>query len=358
MAPPPLSAPLSKAASRASRLLDADLASDYMKLQQALARPNGTNNQPEVRSSSSTSTRTSLDRPPTPTRSRSSSVDASSSAGKSNTTRPMPSSRKSPTTPPRTSSSRGNSPATTIITSSNNNNPYNNNKRLSSIPSVNSSADSLPQVTPSTSSNNIYLLDDGSVSKGNLSVDNQEPLPNVPSLNLTFFDNDSSDLLNLTKSLGAGLSASTSSPLNSSTASYSQRQHQQQQKKSGKHGGKSSAVSKLTKATELLTSSLRHSPPVNNNSSKNYIPSSSTSSSTTTTATTAWTDFPQPPATIVKPSDSLLSVSSFDLDSDHIPTDRASVEKLRAELKAANSKIVELSNNLNKIKASIMYKYI
>ncbi|KAI7851738.1 hypothetical protein BDC45DRAFT_514915 [Circinella umbellata] len=340
---PPLSTPMSKAASRASRLLDADLASDYMKLQQALARPNGTNNQPEVRSSSSTTCLTSLDCPPTPTRSRSSSVDASSSAGKSNTLNSMLSSRKSPTTPPRSSSSRGNTPAT-LTTTNSNNNSYNNRKRLSSIPSVNSSTDSLPQITPSASSNNIYLLDDGSISKGNLSVDHHEPLPNVPSLNLTFFDNDSSDLLNLTKSLGAGLATSTSSPLTSSTTSHS---HSQQQKKSAKHGTKSSAVSKLTKATELLTSSLRHSPSNHNLSKNNSIPLSSSSSSYSS-STTTWTDFPQPPTSIVKPSDSLLSLSSF--DSDPIPTDRASVEKLRAELKAANSKIVELSNNLNNIK--------
>ncbi|KAI9272969.1 hypothetical protein BDA99DRAFT_280390 [Phascolomyces articulosus] len=317
--------------SRTSRLLDADLASDYMRLQQALARPNGTNNpSPEVRSSSSTSTpRTSHDRPPTPSRSRSSSVDTSSTAGNSN--RPMPPSRNPPATPPRTSSSRVNSPPATSSSNFTNNN--NNKKRLSSIPSANSSVDSLPQVTPSTSSNNIYLLDDGSVSKGNLSVENNASLPTVPSLNLTFFDNDSSDLLNLTKSLGAGLSVSSSSASSSAMSA--------QHKKSGKHG-KSSAVSKLTKATELLTSSLRHSPS-HNNLSKYSTPS-------TTTSSTTWNDFPQPPNNIVKPSDSLLSVSSYDLDSDHIPTDRASVEKLRAELKAANNKVVELTNNLNKIK--------
>ncbi|KAI8140984.1 hypothetical protein BJV82DRAFT_184579 [Fennellomyces sp. T-0311] len=288
--------------SRASRLLDAETASDYMRLQQALARANGNNNsQPEVRSSSSTTTR-SLDRLPTPTRSRSSSVDTSKTAPS------MPPPRKSSTSPPN--SSRNHPPALTT---------HSNRKRLSSIPSANSSADSLSNspATNSPFSNNIYLLDDGRVSKGNLSTDNTatSTLPEVPSLNLTFFDNDSTDLLNLTKSLGANLAVSPSS-------SHDQPQ---KTKKSGK-----SAVSKITKATELLTSSLRHSPP--------------------SKPAKSWTDFPQPPSSTVKPSDSVLSLSSFDLDSDHVPTDRASVEKMRAELKAANGKVLELNNSLNKIK--------
>lgn len=327
-------------------MLDSQIASDYLKIQQALVPENGAdNNHIQVRSQSEdslprTSSRQDQHRhhppppsffsenqrqqqPPTPNRSRSSSVETSNKSNSSNNIaasrhgRPMLNQKSSSFTTTSPPSSGTASPAP------------NHSSRLSSIPSANSSAASLTQ---SPSSDSIY---DG-LSKGNLFSDTtlkQDPSPtNVPSLNLSFFDNDSSDLLNLTKSLGANLAVDIN---NKALEQQQQQQLRKQLKTKPSKSLASGASAKFSKATELLSSSLRQA----------TLGGSNHSNST-------WNDFPQPPTRGLKSSTSMLSLRSVDSSSSekNLSNDKASVSKLQAELKASNAKVSELSTNFNKIK--------
>ncbi|KAI7879869.1 RhoGAP-domain-containing protein [Lichtheimia hyalospora FSU 10163] len=341
-----LPSPSSSSPSRLSRMLDSQIASDYLKIQQALVRENGAdNNNIQVRSQSEdslprTSSRQDQHRspffsdnqrqqPPTPNRSRSSSVEISNS-NKSNSSnnvaaypsrhgRPMPN-QKSFTTPPSSGTA---SPAP------------NYSSRLSSIPSANSSAASLTQ---SPSSDSIYGLNDGvgvgGLSKGNLFSDTNSSPNEVPSLNLSFFDNDSSDLLNLTKSLGANLAVD----INKTSEQQQQQLRNRQLKTKPSKSLASGASAKFSKATELLSSSLRQAT-LGGGSSNHH-------------SNSTWNDFPQPPTRGLKSSTSMLSLRSVDSNSSekNLSNDKSSVSKLQADLKASNAKVSELSTNFNKIK--------
>lgn len=339
-------------------MLDSQIASDYLKIQQALVRENGAdNNNIQVRSQSEdslprTSSRQDQHRPPfspdnqqrqhqqhqppTPNRSRSSSVEISNNKSNSSNSfaaypsrhgRPMPNQKASFTTPPSSGTA---SPAP------------NYSSRLSSIPSANSSAASLTQ---SPSSDSIYGLNDaGALPKGNLFSDTTTLKPDpsqtdVPSLNLSFFDNDSSDLLNLTKSLGANLAVD----INNKSSSEQQQQQQQRRQLKTKPSKSlaSGASAKFSKATELLSSSLRQA----------TLGSSSNNST--------WNDFPQPPTRGLKSSTSMLSLRSVDSSSSekNLSNDKPSVSKLQADLKASNAKVSELSTNFNKIKVRKTMKH-
>lgn len=338
-------------------MLDSQIASDYLKIQQALVRENSAdNNNIQVRSQSEdslprTSSRQDQHRPPfspdnqqrqhqqhqppTPNRSRSSSVEISNNKSNSSNTfaaypsrhgRPMPNQKASFTTTTTPPSSGTASPAP------------NYSSRLSSIPSANSSAASLTQ---SPSSDSIYGLNDaGALPKGNLFSDTTTLKPDpsqtdVPSLNLSFFDNDSSDLLNLTKSLGANLAVD----INNKSPSEQQLQQQQRRQFKTKPSKSlaSGASAKFSKATELLSSSLRQA---------------TLGSSSSNHGNSTWNDFPQPPTRGLKSSTSMLSLRSVDSSSSekNLSNDKPSVSKLQADLKASNAKVSELSTNFNKIK--------
>ncbi|KAL0096937.1 hypothetical protein J3Q64DRAFT_1807308 [Phycomyces blakesleeanus] len=121
-------------------------------------------------------------------------------------------------------------------------------------------------------------------------------LPEISSLNLSFFDDDSSDLLNLTKTLGASFSFS---------------------KDNNDLGFKSTLDSRssvnINKASELLRTSL-------NLSTYDKVPTSP-----------------------------LPRISSEDFD-ESVSTDRAYVLKLQSDLKSSNSKLTVMETNFNRIK--------
>lgn len=327
-----------------SRMLDSQVVADYLQIQQALDGQVRTKNETSRRFSPATSSssyssstnnnnnnnnnsysngnlNTHYDKhPPTPTRSRSSSVDT---MGRNKLSR---GSEKAPTPPPSAGSQSPSIPPG--IT------------RLSSIPSANSSEVSLHN-SSNPAKDNIYLLKDGSVSKGNLSNQSSssslsQALPDLPSFNLSFFDNDSSDLVNLTRSLGANLEVGSTTSLHIN-GNYGNNNNNNNNNKQPKLKSKASfASSKISKASELLASSLRQA-------------SHGGSSS-------ALSDFPQPPTGKSVSTNATASpfVSSFDLDSDEVPTDRASVLRMKAELKSANLKLTELNGNLSRIKVSCL----
>ncbi|KAG2237536.1 hypothetical protein BDF21DRAFT_386678 [Thamnidium elegans] len=157
-----------------SRLFDPQLVSDYIQTQ------------PRSRNPLDTRTRRPSTDPPTPTRSRSNSVEIPPklrladnrltpsrsevvSSSKTNTTTSPTSS--SPSSPPLSIGS--NSPQTSL------------HKNV-----INTSSSFSSSLTKSTSTTTLDI----------------SLLPEIPSLNLSFFDNDSNDLVNLTKTLGASIS--------------------------------------------------------------------------------------------------------------------------------------------------------
>ncbi|KAF7730580.1 hypothetical protein EC973_001962 [Apophysomyces ossiformis] len=236
-----------------SRLLDAHLVNAYMEQQQIhspleVHRP-----------------QTQLDLPK-PARSRSSSVDNSthmrvSSLLHPDDQRPTPSrSETIPTSSPK-------------------------KKRFSALP-------------PRAATENTYLSEKSSSSTSTLDL----ALPEIPSLNLSYFDNDSSELLNLTKTLGANLDIKTRPilpPLDIPSARESIA---------------STSTYKINRASEIIRSSL--------------TPGDLES-------------FPPPPS----------SVSNLlDLDSTDVPTDKASFECLRSELKLSNAQLNDIQQKFYKIK--------
>ncbi|KAG0178256.1 hypothetical protein DFQ29_003721 [Apophysomyces sp. BC1021] len=203
---PPLRQNSSNDHRHASRMFNTQTVDDYMQMHQR-----GLRNPMEVRPRNE-----SLDKhPPTPARSRSSSVDTSAKTS-TDIARPTAS---------RSEIVNGAKPMTP---------PHSNSQRPSPIsPTANSKLD------------NIYLLKDGSISKGDVarspaSSSLDLALPEIPSLNLSFFDNDSSELTNLTKTLGANLSIKPNTTPPKPTPPKV-----------------SPTTSKLNKATELLSFSLR-----------------------------------------------------------------------------------------------------
>lgn len=174
-------------------------------------------------------------------------------------------------------------------------------------PSAGSSSIIAPSLRPNNDVSNKSTTD--------LSLD----LPDIPSF---FFDSDSTDLA---KTLGAHLSISVPHGSSSDCSRVD-----------------SIATRKASKASELLASSLRQS---------------------------ALIDFPEPPppkwrtagagAGGLPTSMSTPDFSVVDNDDDNdddVPTDRASVQELQAELKEANAKIADLNRNLTKLKVNIKKK--
>ncbi|KAF7725555.1 hypothetical protein EC973_009510 [Apophysomyces ossiformis] len=242
----------------ASRMFNTQTVDEYMQLHQR-----GIRNPVEVRSRNE-----SLDKhPPTPARSRSSSVDTTIKPAPEATSRSETIGAAKPMTPP----------------------PSNSHKPLPTLSSTNGKED------------NIYLLKDGSISKGDIAQSSSTStldlaLPEIPSLNLSFFDNDSAELTNLTKTLGANLFTKPDTSTRKPPPKVS------------------STTSKINKATDLLAASLRQTP-----------------------FSSAFDIFP-------KPSNS--SASAKQPFSDDI-----SVIRLKEELKKSNKKVTELETNFNKIKA-------
>ncbi|KAI7859913.1 hypothetical protein BDC45DRAFT_495288 [Circinella umbellata] len=157
----------------ASRLFDADMVTGYME--------------------------TENKGPPTPARSRSSSVDNISNQKRNSTLLQQHYLQLSPS-------------RSTGLSSSSNNNAGENNKRLSVIPDEPSLSQQQPSLPPSppqrpprpsiNNSSNLLLSSSTSTTASSSTKTLDMALPDIPSLNFSYFDNDSAELLNLTKDLG------------------------------------------------------------------------------------------------------------------------------------------------------------
>ncbi|KAG0178082.1 hypothetical protein DFQ29_003960 [Apophysomyces sp. BC1021] len=171
--------------------------------------------------------------------------------------------------------------------------------RSETIPVSSPKRNRFSAMPPTAATEGIYLSEKASTSTSTLDF----ALPEIPSLNLSYFDNDSSELVNLTKTLGANLDIKTRPilpPLDIPSARDSIA---------------SSSTYKINRASEIIRSSLTPGD---------------------------FDNFPQPPS----PSVSAL----LDLDSGDVPTDKASVERLRSELKLSNTQLTDMQKKFNRIK--------
>ncbi|KAI9023719.1 hypothetical protein CLU79DRAFT_718494 [Phycomyces nitens] len=280
----------------ASRVFDPQTVADSMQTQQRMRVPleaRMRNDQDHrVRQDSLLTPERS---PPTPARSRSSSVDIITKTRLNNLLGPnhLPHNTAPTPTPSRSDVISGTKthppPSKSLLPISN------TRQRFSSMPAP-------LQISPMEKSKSvpdtIYRMYAESTTEVQLMPASplEFSLPEISSLNLSFFDDDSSDLLNLTKTLGASLSFSNESSDPGFKPTFDSR----------------SSVN-INKASELLRTSL-------NLSTYDKVPTSP-----------------------------LPRISSEESD-ESVSTDRAYVLKLQSDLKSTNSRLTVMETNFNRIK--------